>query len=76
MLWRYMHQERQSQKQLNCLNNFKDRVIIIILLLDYVTIEKINTFTQKFDDDRSKVKIVVTLKVTTDGKKRVNEEIK
>ncbi|CAD8104322.1 unnamed protein product [Paramecium primaurelia] len=43
---------------------------------NYVTIEKINTFTQKFDDDRSKAKIVITLKVTADGKKRVIEEIK
>ncbi|CAD8121572.1 unnamed protein product [Paramecium sonneborni] len=43
---------------------------------NYVTIDRINTFTQKFEDNRSKVKIVVTLKVTADGKKRVNDEIK
>ncbi|CAD8202025.1 unnamed protein product [Paramecium octaurelia] len=52
------------------------RVVEQLQRQHYVTIEKINTFTQKFEDNRSKAKLVVTLKVTDDGKKRVNEEIK
>lgn len=43
--------------------------------LGLATIEKINTFTTELEKGK-KVKIVVVLKVTADGKKRIQEEIK
>ncbi|CAD8128319.1 unnamed protein product [Paramecium sonneborni] len=39
------------------------------------TIQKIETLTQQLEN-RQKVKIIVSLKVTPDGKRRINEEIK
>ncbi|KAM3135824.1 hypothetical protein pb186bvf_012077 [Paramecium bursaria] len=39
------------------------------------TIERVQTFTQQIDQAR-KAKIIVALKVTPEGKKRIHEEIK
>jgi hypothetical protein len=69
-----MPSAKPPRRQFESLRTYKDKVHSIKQHLDLVTITKINSFTLSIEG-RKRVKLVVNLELTADGRKRIEQEI-
>lgn len=74
-LLNYMHWVRPPRQLSEWQRTLKDKVVSLINIVGVVQITKVDSFTQAIEG-RRRVKIVVSLALTAEGKKRVEEEIK